>query len=146
MPEEVKRKLAILTETAHELTEEIKKLDEETGSQTRTLIQRMTRNQRVMWMVIGSLLLDLTITVVLALTVHGTSENNHRLDQITQDVQRVQTIQGEKVLCPLYQQFLNSDTPKARKLAELNGQDMKVRAQAFKVIREGYNTLGCTNK
>lgn len=51
----------------------------------------------------------------------------------------------DDVLCPLYDIFLASDTPAVRERIkkEQGAQALKVRDDAFKVIRRGYNTLGC---
>lgn len=60
-------------------------------------------------------------------------------------VDNVATRTSDDVLCPLYDVFLASDTPATRERVrqEQGAEALKVRDQAFKVIRQGYNTLGC---
>ncbi|WP_432112893.1 hypothetical protein [Streptomyces sp. S1] len=63
--------------------------------------------------------------------------------QQSREIKNIQDKTTTRVLCPLYQQFINADTPKARELARMSGQDMQVREQAFAVIRQGYEALNC---
>lgn len=134
-------KIEALSETAQELVDEVNRLN--SGTPLESLNTRVRRNQKVLWIVVGSFIVDLAVTLILAFTLHSNAENTRRIDKVANEVSGVQTRTSDLVLCPLYQQFLNSDTPKSRELARANGQDMKLRDEAFKVIRQGYEALDC---
>lgn len=134
-------KIEALSETAQELVDEVNRLNQ--GTPLESLSTKVRRNQRVLWIVAGSSIVDVVVTLVLGFTLHSQAENTRRIDKLASEVSAVQTRTSDLVLCPLYQQFLNSDTPKSRELARANGQDMKLRDEAFKVIREGYKALDC---
>lgn len=134
-----RNKLDLLSEQAGELVSEINKLNNGTGQKLEGLSTKVRRSQTLMWIAIASFLVDVAVTLVLGFTIHTTQTNTDRIDKI-------QSATSDDVLCPLYQQFINADTPKAREFARSSGQDMKVRAQAFQVIRDGYAALHCTPK
>lgn len=125
-----------LTVAAQDLVREINDLNEGTGKQMVRLTHTARTNRKLIWLLAVSLAADVFLTIVIAMGILQISNLTHKVDQ-------AQSTTQAKVLCPLYQQFINSDTPASRALAQKNGQDMETRAEAFKVIRQGYDTLKC---
>lgn len=124
-------KIAELTRAAEELVLNIDKLNRQTGGQLTRLSLRARRNRAMIWGLIISLTLDVLITLFV---VH-----------LTVKVDDAQQLTRSQVLCPLYQQFVNADTPKARALAIKTGQDLKARDEAFRVIHHSYDALRCSD-
>lgn len=75
--------------------------------------------------------LVLQLAVVVSLIVMGIQLN------------KVIETQRDSALCPLYEIFVQSDTPQNRERAKSQGQDMKERAKAFDIIRNSYQALHC---
>lgn len=103
------------------------------------LVERQKELRRMTVALIVAFVLIVTANAGIVLLGLGVREQAREVENIQEKVT------GE-VLCPLYQQFINSDTPRARAIAKAAGQDMKVREHAFAVIREGYKTLDCENR
>lgn len=55
----------------------------------------------------------------------------------------VVSVQHDSALCPLYELFINSDTPEARERARQRGDNLEDRAKAFEIIRDSYRALNC---
>jgi hypothetical protein len=122
-------KLAELTAAAEQIVESVNALNKDAGGQLISLAVTAKRNRLMIWGLAISLLLDVLLTgFVVSLTFR---------------VNETQQVTRSQVLCPLYQQFVNADTPKARELARRNGQDLEARDKAFRVIRESYDVLDC---
>jgi hypothetical protein len=118
-----------LTEAASEIVKSITKLSERAGNQLVDLAAIARRNRILIWILAGVSVLSLVLTGFII--------------SLTNDVSDIQESTRSDVLCPLYQQFINADTPGQRERAKLAGQDMKARDEAFKVIHEGYDLLNC---
>lgn len=125
-----------LTRLAGELIQRLDRLVGGTGEQLVTLAKTAQHNRRMIWALALSILLDVALTVTMAV---GLSYVN----DLASKVNDAQLLTQTQVLCPLYQQFINSDTPKTRALAQKNGQDMAARDEAFRVIHHSYDVLGC---
>lgn len=122
-------RLAELADAAEILNDGIRELNKDTGGQL-VFLSRRAKINRVMISALGFLfLLNAALT---GFVINLSNQVNEGLGDTR-----------NKILCPLYQQFLNSDTPKQRELAEKFGQDMEVRREAFRVINEGYGLLNC---
>lgn len=132
MSEQRDVRIAELTIAADEIVKSINELNRETGAQLVSLSVRAKRNRLMIVGLALSLLLDLLLTAF----VIG----------IAYKVDDAQQMTRSQVLCPLYQQFVNSDTPKQRERARQAGQDLQARDDAFKVIRKSYDALECADK
>lgn len=140
MPEEVKRKLDRLTEVAEELTQEIDTLQSATGQQNNTVLRRLTRNKRVMILVLISFLVDIGVTIGLAVTINHTANTTDKVNNITARLNYGQDVQRRKVLCPLYQIFVDSKSEAARKTYP---KGVKEYDRVFGIIQRSYNVLEC---
>lgn len=128
-PENPDDRIAELTEAAERLVDGINELNKETGGQLISLAVTAKRNRLMIWGLAVSLLLDLILTLFIV--------------NLTYQVDEAQDLTRSQVLCPLYQQFVNADTPAARELARKNGQDLERRDEAFRVIHHSYDILNC---
>lgn len=128
-----------LANNARALVERIDRLTSGTGDQLVGLSVYQKRNRRMIYVLAVSFLLDIALTVLMAF---GLSY----LNDLTLRVDSNQRVTQTEVLCPVYQQFVNSDTPKSRELAGKNGQDLAARDEAFRVIRRSYLILGCDDQ
>lgn len=125
-----------LTRLARELITEINELAGDTGDQLVALSKSNRWNRRMIWAIAVSFTLDVMLTVLVAF-------NFLALKDVTAKVDESQKITQSQVLCPLYQQLIAADTPKARELARKNGQDLAARDEAFRTIRRSYEVLNC---
>lgn len=128
-----------LTRLASELVTKIDALLGGTGDQLVGLASRAKRNRQMILMLAVSLTLDVILTAFMTFGIVRLNEVTSRVDH------SLQFTQGQ-VLCPLYQQFINADTPAGRESALKNGQDLAKRDEAFRVIHHGYDLLNCTNE
>ena len=124
-------RIAELTEAAGQIVESINQLNRETGGQLITLATRAKRSRMMIWALSVSMIFDLLLTGFVV--------------SLATQVDRTQQLTRSQVLCPLYQQFVNADTPAARQLAAKNGQDIAARDVAFRVIHQSYDTLDCAD-
>lgn len=122
-------KIAKLAEAAEALTAGVYQLSRDTGGQLVSLSKQARTNRRVAF---GMATL-IALNAGLSFYIFG----------ISQDVDRAQKLTRSQVLCPLYQQFVNADTPAARDLAARSGQDLTARDNAFRVIHKSYDALKC---
>lgn len=125
-----------LTRVATELIARIDTLTGGTHDQIVDLAQAAKRNRQMIWVLWTGFTLDILLTIAVTfgfVVISGTQD----------DIQNVRTVERRDALCPLYQQFINADTPEARKRAEAAGQDMQARDHAFEIIRGGYGALKC---
>ena len=124
---------------AAQLINEVDDLAEDSGQQFVSLARRARTNRMLIWVTIGSVILDLVLTIVLSVVGVGMQRNTDRIDALTQRLDQAQTVQRQKALCPLYQIFLDSKSPAGRKAAP----DPEKYDHAFVVIKEGYDALEC---
>lgn len=125
-----------LTRLAAELLNKIDTLASGTGDQMVELAKSTKRNRMLIWILWVGFALDIMLTVAMA--IGGVA-----LVNVTDQVNSQQELTRKEVLCPLYQIFVNSDTPAARERAKAAGQDMKARDEAFKEIKRSYTVLKC---
>lgn len=126
-----------LTLQAKALVNKIDDLVGGTGTQMIHLSKTARTNRRMIWALIFSCTLELILTVLVGYNLVRVVDNSN-------SIREIQTSQRRDALCPLYQQFINADTPKAREAAKANGQDLETREHAFQVIRNGYAALNCS--
>lgn len=131
-PEPTGDRLAQLTEVARELLDEITELKEEGGEQFVSLARRARDNRRMIWVAI-------VLTVATGLGLFQVTLNADHINGLTHRLDVAQTTQRQKALCPLYQLFLDSKSPQARKAAP----DPAKYDHAFEVIEDGYRVLNC---
>lgn len=110
----------------------------QSGIKVAALEVRQKKQRRFVAGLAAAFVLIFGLTIAIILVGLGVQ---HQADEIA----NVQEKTTAEVLCPLYQQFINADTPRARQAAEAAGQDLKVRDHAFKVIRDGYRALECSS-
>lgn len=128
-----------MIDLAQQLLGEIENLGNQTGDQFVSLAKRARTNRMLIVITITSVIIDLVITVVLALIGTGMQHNTDRIDALTKRLDTAQTTQRQKALCPLYQVFLDSKSAAGRKAAP----DPEKYDHAFVVIADGYKVLNC---
>ncbi|MGW6790069.1 hypothetical protein [Streptomyces chartreusis] len=134
-PEPSGDRLARLTEVGRQILAEIKVLtDEDIGEQFVSLAKLGRTNRRMIWALIISFVLTLTM-------VGGWGLALTRIDNLTQRLDVAQTDTRAKAWCPLYTLLLESESPEARAAAE----DPEAYDHAFDVIRDGYDALHCAD-
>lgn len=132
MTEQDREKLDRLIRTAGELDREIEELADKSGTQFTSLAKTARRNRMMIQALGVSLVLDVMLTVVMA--VFGV-----QLTSLTDRLDTTQTTQRQRALCPLYGVFLDSKSDAGRKAAP----DPDKYDHAFEVIADGYRVLGC---
>lgn len=130
---------AELIALATQLISEVDELSKDSGTQFVSLARRARTNRTLIVITIGSVMIDLALTIVLSVIGVGMQHNTDRIDALTQRLDNAQTVQRQKALCPLYQIFLDSKSAAGRKAAP----DPKKYDHAFVVIRQGYDALEC---
>lgn len=138
-PENREERVNRLISMAVELTDEVEELARESGAQFTSLAQTARKNRILIWALMGSLALDVVITVILVLVGVGQMENTDRIDRLATQTSEVQTAQRQRALCPLYGIFRDSKSEEGRKRAP----DPEKYDHAFEVIEDGYQFLGC---
>lgn len=128
-----------LIRAAQRLTDEAADLAGDQGNQITKLSRTARQNRMMIWGVIGGGILDVVLTVVLAVVGAGVVGNNNRIDSLTSDLQEQQTDQRKRALCPLYGLILEGNTPAARKAAP----DKERFDHTVEIITQGYKVLGC---
>lgn len=124
---------------ATELNAEVDVLARDSGVQFVSLAKTARRSRTLILVTLSSLLIDLAITVVLAVIGTGMQHNTDRIDALTQRLDEAQTIQRQKALCPLYSVMMDSKSAQGRAAAD----DPKKYDHAFQVIHDGYMVLEC---
>jgi hypothetical protein len=132
--------MARLIRMAIELTDEVEDIARESGTQFTSLARNTRRNRLMIWILAGSLFLDVMITIVIAFIGVSTVNNTDRLDKITSDINATQTQQRTRALCPLYGIFLGAESEEGKKRSALSPEQYE---HTFDVIEEGYLVLGC---
>lgn len=128
-----------LIQAAMELNQNVAAMANESGSQFVSLARTARHNRILIIATIGSLFLDLAITVVLALVGMTAVNNSERINDFAQAQAEQATEQRKRALCPLYGIFLDSKSEQGRKAAP----DPAKYDHAFEVIEDGYRVLGC---
>lgn len=134
--------LARLTAVAYELVDNVNKLNRDSGKQLVTLTHRAKRNRQMIWMLIGSFLVDVVLTILLAAGFVSVNDNANKIESVTTRLDMSQTIGRQRALCPLYQIFLDSKSDAGRKRSP---QGPEAYDRAFKTIEDGYNALECND-
>lgn len=129
-----------LTEQARNLVSEINKLNSDTGTKLEVVTKRQRRNTKVMVLVLLSFLADIIVTLVLGFTIHATAENTDKVDKITQRLDYQQDVTRKKVLCPLYQLFVDSRSEEGRKAYAKGPAEYD---RVFNQIQDSYNAINC---
>jgi len=93
------------------------------------------------WTVVG-LILDLVLSLAAVALFNRQREANHRLADNTAHIEQVQTRTSDKVLCPLYALFIAFE-PRAIDNPGFTPEERQERRQAYAVIHQGYDILGC---
>ena len=131
---------AELTRAAAELTARIGQLTGESTNQFVELAQASRTNRRLIIALAISFALDIALTITMVIGVASIKHNSERIGAVTRRLDIAQTTGRTAVLCPLYKLFLDSQSPRARAAYP---QGPAAYDRAFKVIRDGYNTLDC---
>lgn len=123
-----------LTTTAGDLVREV-----------RTLSQRLKSTRRNTVILAVSLIIDLTLTVVMATVLNHQADQNHKIQQalsqnyLTSEQQRQIRVD---VLCPLYQLFIASvDDP--NRTAGMTPTQKAKSDKAAVAVHQQYARLGC---
>lgn len=124
-------RIADLTEAARNIAVGVDALNQANGTLLTSVASGTKRNRLGIW--------ALSIFAAGLLVLTGFVYN------LTVQVEATQELQRSRVLCPLYQQFINADTPEARVRAKELGQDLKIRDEAYRVFHDSYNALHCGN-
>ncbi|MEU6674749.1 hypothetical protein [Streptomyces sp. NPDC046925] len=132
-------RLARLTELAQKLIDEVQELAADSGTQIVTLTKRSRTNRRMIWIVIGSVFLDVALTAAMGFGLAQVDQNADRINALTHRLDVAQTETRRGAFCPLYEIFLSSRSDAGRKAAE----DPEAYDRAFKVIEDGYQALRC---
>lgn len=135
-----RNKLDALSEQAGELVAEINRLNEDTGKTLEGVNTKVRRNQRMTWLVGLSLLADLLVTVVLGFTLHSTTTNADKTDRVAARLTYNQTVTRQKVLCPLYQLFIDSKSEAGRKSYP---EGPAAYDKVFMTLQESYDIIRC---
>jgi hypothetical protein len=132
--------LAELTQAARELVERVNALHSDTGDTIEGLAQRSATNRRWIRVIVVGFVLNIILTIIVAVGGMQVARNNARIDAVTQRLDDAQTTQRAKALCPLYQVFLDFERfPPPNQSAE----QIAARVQAYKTIHASYDVLGC---
>lgn len=139
-PESAQDKLSRLLETANALMSEVETVAHEGGKQFVAQAHASKVNRRLSVVAITGLVLDVILSVVLGIGLSQVHKNEQSIGALTDRLNVSQTVTRQKALCPLYGVFLDSESPQGRAAAP----DPEKYDQAFKVIREGYKILNCS--
>lgn len=115
-----------LARVAEELGRKVEGLEEA----AKAIAKRTGRDRRVLHWAVAGVCLDIALSIAMVFTAVEL-----RGEQARQNETRV------KVLCPLYEVFLQTDTPQRR--AATPPEDLKRYDHAIAVVRQGAETLDC---
>lgn len=131
--------VAELVSVGRDLITRIEQLTDNQGNQLVTLSKSTRTNRRLITVVGIGFALDVILTLLMGFYGIQLRSSNDRMDELTHRLDVSQTTTRQQVLCPLYQVFLDMQSPEGRaRSADPEGYD-----RAFKVIGEGYNILDC---
>lgn len=126
--------LAALNATATELSDQVERLSSENSDRIIEVAKYTRRSRRMIWGLTLSLALDVMLTMLLF-------NIQHRIESVTDRLDRAQTVQRQGALCPLYQVFIDSKSDAARQ----RSVDPVKYDQAYAVIEDGYRKLRCAD-
>lgn len=129
-----------LADAANDLNSTLNRLNRETGSALQGLSRVARTNRRAIIALAVSLAVDVALTVVLGGMWSRQQHNTERLNALTARLDYSQTVQRQKVLCPLYTLLIASEKTEPPGLTE---DQRTQRAASFKVIHDGYDVLDC---
>lgn len=129
-----------LAELASEIIEELEHLANDSGRQFVNLAKRAQMNRRLITVTIFSLVLDVILSIFLALGIYQIRSNEDDITALTHRIDLSQTVQRQKALCPLYQLFLDMKSEAGRAAAP----DPLKYDHSFRVIQDGYDALTCS--
>ncbi len=148
-PDENQPDLSVLVRTAHRVTDQIESLQrtlaEATTKSKQEIAAERRARRRSIWLTTGVVVIDIALSVASLILYIGQRQTNQKLaeslrENYTTSQQQAQT--RVRVLCPLYTLLLASvDTSKRNALPPTQ---QAVYDHTVKVIRDGYNALGCT--
>lgn len=128
-----------LLAAAGELNRQLAAIREGQGDQFVNLAKSAGRARRTAWIAGIVSMVAMLICLMAGFALAGVYQNANRIQQVTERLERGSTITRQNALCPLYEIFLDADTPEARAEAK----DKKAYDEAFSVIHEGYDALQC---
>jgi hypothetical protein len=129
-----------LTQKAVELLAQVERLGDGTGASLVKLTQETRRTRHIVLAMIASFVLDIMLTVFLTLGFVSLHDTDKQVNKVTDRLDNAQTVQRQKALCPLYQIFVEADTPQNRAAAP----DKSRYDKNFTIIRQGYDALKCS--
>ncbi len=132
----------VLSSAAERLASQVVELNNTVAKATevRDELTKLSRLGKV-----NRILAIITFLAVIALAAVSAFliNTNMRLNEVTSKLDREVTVHRVEALCPLYQLFVNADTPQARENAKTRGDDLVARDAAFSSIKKSYATLKC---
>lgn len=140
MPERIPERLQALTDTAEELVKEVNRLNGVTGPRVQGITTRLRRNQKILWVVVVSFLVDIVVTAVVAFNAYKTQENTTEIETIQGRLNYSQDVQRRKVLCPLYKIFVDSKSEQGRATYPEGPEEYD---RLFGIIETSYKALEC---
>jgi hypothetical protein len=137
--EQESERLARLTELAGELLNEVQSLTEGSGEQLAALSRREKANRRMIQVIIVGIVAIVGLVAALTVALVQVDSNADRIADLTLRLDTSQSLYRRQALCPLYQVFLDYQTPDSRKRAP----DPEQYDRAVSLIKQGYKVLKC---
>jgi hypothetical protein len=143
-PEEAKAQVEKLGRQADGLAKQVQALGEGVGVGVAGLRRRTGWHSRAIWLLAGSFLFDVILTVAIMLTGWEVKSN-------AEELEKVQKVTQEDALCPLYSIFVAAakappPPPNPGESNEGYKRRMEERDDAFKIIAKGYDALQCEKR
>jgi len=146
-PDAAQESLDRLADAAPRIVEELHRIGRDSGEQFVSLARQdaatlklVRRVRRFNWALAASVLLDIALSVALAVSLVQLDGNTRRISTLTERLDISQTTTRKDTLCPLYTLLLSGDTAAARQ----QSVDKVQFDHSFAVISAGYKALGCT--
>lgn len=134
-------KLQELISVGTQLLGQISEFAEKSGIQFVSLAEKTRSNRRAIAVMAVSLALDILLTLAMVFSQLQINRTDHQITALTDRLDKAQTTQRQKALCPLYQLLLDSKSDAGRAAAP----DKKAYDHAFSVIQSGYDALDCSS-
>lgn len=125
-----------------DLAKSVERLTTESDDHFAKIQKTYRLNRRLIYAVVIGLVLDITVSIFLAVGFVQLGSTQDGLQHVTDRIDFSQTVTRRQVLCPLYRTFLASDSPEAR--AAFQGGQAKY-DQLFDQLNRSYNALDCEN-
>jgi hypothetical protein len=129
-----------ISRQAKEMAGQVEALGTNVGAGVAGLKKRTGRHSKVLWLLAGSFLLDILLTVVIAIIGAQVVGNARKLEN-------VQEVAANEALCPLYGVFIQSaEAPLPRAQGESDAayaKRVEGRDAAILIIKHGYEALEC---